>query len=183
MSEPLDALVCVNHPNTPTRLRCAKCNAPICTRCARSTPTGYICPACQKGLQKRFEVVTWYDYLLVAVLGGAGGLVGSLFVPLVASLFYGILLIFYAPFIGKVTARLIQAALRRHRGRRLFQTAAAAFVLGGLPYLLFNISILWLLYPQGWQMVWGSLLAIGYQVIYIFLGAYTLLHHLKGLSF
>lgn len=37
---------CARHPGTPTRLRCSRCNSPICPRCAVRTPVGFRCPDC-----------------------------------------------------------------------------------------------------------------------------------------
>lgn len=38
--------VCVNHPAVETALRCSRCEAPICGRCAVNTEIGTRCPAC-----------------------------------------------------------------------------------------------------------------------------------------
>jgi hypothetical protein len=37
---------CTYHPNVQTRLRCSKCETPICPRCAVDTPVGFRCPNC-----------------------------------------------------------------------------------------------------------------------------------------
>lgn len=37
---------CARHPHTPTRLRCSRCNTPICPKCAVRTPVGFRCPEC-----------------------------------------------------------------------------------------------------------------------------------------
>ena len=182
MNEPL---VCVNHPNVATQLRCAKCEAPICAKCARRTPTGYICPTCQKGLQKRFESVVWYDYLIALIIAGAGSAIGSLFLPLLTAFWYGVLIILYAPAVGKITGRLLQAALRKHRGKRLFQVAVAAFILGGMPAILTDIVYTWMLITAEANVMaylFSSLFLIGYQIAYLFLGANTLWRQLKGFS-
>ena len=34
-----ETLYCVNHPNTPTTLRCSRCEKPICLRCAGWHPS------------------------------------------------------------------------------------------------------------------------------------------------
>lgn len=127
MTEPL---TCVNHPKVETRLRCARCNAPICSSCARPTPTGYICPACQKGMQKRFENATWFDYIPAILVPAAGAFLGSLPVVLIGSIFWGVLLLFYAPFIGGLVARITLRATRRHRSAWLYRSAQTAFIVG-----------------------------------------------------
>ena len=49
-SEPLlntDGLLpCAGHPETPTRLRCSRCDRPICGRCAIPATVGQHCPWC-----------------------------------------------------------------------------------------------------------------------------------------
>lgn len=39
-------LYCYGHPDTPTRLRCSRCDRPICGRCAIPASVGQHCPEC-----------------------------------------------------------------------------------------------------------------------------------------
>ena len=39
-------LPCAGHPDTPTRLRCSRCDRPICGRCAIPATVGQHCPWC-----------------------------------------------------------------------------------------------------------------------------------------
>lgn len=41
-----DETVCYAHPKTPTKLRCSRCNRPICGRCAIPASVGQHCPEC-----------------------------------------------------------------------------------------------------------------------------------------
>jgi membrane associated rhomboid family serine protease len=41
-----EQLFCYGHPDTPTRLRCSRCNRPICGRCAIPASVGQHCPEC-----------------------------------------------------------------------------------------------------------------------------------------
>jgi len=41
-----EELYCYGHPDTPTRLRCTRCNRPICGRCAIPVAVGQHCPEC-----------------------------------------------------------------------------------------------------------------------------------------
>jgi membrane associated rhomboid family serine protease len=36
--------VCYRHPDRPTRLRCSRCDRPICGECANPAPVGQLCP-------------------------------------------------------------------------------------------------------------------------------------------
>lgn len=41
-----EQLFCYGHPDTPTRLRCSRCDRPICGRCAIPASVGQHCPEC-----------------------------------------------------------------------------------------------------------------------------------------
>lgn len=41
-----EQLYCYGHPKTPTRLRCTRCERPICGRCAIPASVGQHCPEC-----------------------------------------------------------------------------------------------------------------------------------------
>lgn len=41
-----ESVVCYVHTNTPTRLRCSRCDRPICGRCAIPASVGQHCPDC-----------------------------------------------------------------------------------------------------------------------------------------
>jgi hypothetical protein len=64
MIEKTEELYCANHPQTPTSLRCNRCEKPICPKCAVKTPIGYRCKECVRGQQKIFDTAQWYDYPL-----------------------------------------------------------------------------------------------------------------------
>jgi formylmethanofuran dehydrogenase subunit E len=149
MSEEAPVLYCANHPDTPTGLRCNRCEKPICPKCAVLGPTGYTCKECVRGQQKVFETAQWYDFIIAAVVAGGLALLGSLLVR-----FIGFFTIFLAPVLAIGIAEAVRFAVGRRRSKRLFQVAAIAAVLGCLPMLLqailgiffggFNLSILWL---------------------------------------
>lgn len=40
---------CFYHPDVTTRLRCSRCEKPICPRCMVASPVGYRCPECARG--------------------------------------------------------------------------------------------------------------------------------------
>lgn len=46
LTEQDDQLYCYGHPNEPTRLRCSRCERPICGRCAIPASVGQHCPEC-----------------------------------------------------------------------------------------------------------------------------------------
>lgn len=118
---------CTNHPNVETYLRCSRCGKPICSRCAKLTPTGYRCPDCLRNQQRVFTTAVWYDYPIAIITAGLLSFLGSLIVPRLG--FFSIIL---APAAGVLIAAVIRAAIRKRRGKRLFQAAAAAAAFGSL---------------------------------------------------
>lgn len=42
------AFYCARHPKAVTRLRCGRCEAPICTKCTVFSPAGTRCRACAR---------------------------------------------------------------------------------------------------------------------------------------
>ena len=134
-------IYCANHPNVETSLRCYRCGRPICAKCARRTPTGYLCPECVRGQQKSFNTALWYDYVLGGVVAAALGLVASLLASLVGSLgFIGWFLIFIgAPTVGIIISEAVRMVTRKRRSRSLFMTVAGAVILGALPVILYMI--------------------------------------------
>ena len=141
MNEPLQPVVCANHPGMETSLRCNRCNKPICVKCAVRTPTGYRCKECVRGQQKTFETAEWYDYVLGFATAGFLGFLASLLAGLVSGIsFIGwFLIVIGAPTAGIAIAEAVRLVTHKHRSRPLFLTIAAAVVLGAVPVILFNL--------------------------------------------
>jgi hypothetical protein len=125
--EKTETLYCANHPNIETYLRCSRCGKPICSRCAKQTPTGYRCPECLRGQQKVFTTANWYDYPVAILISGLLSFLGSLLVPII-----GFFTIFLAPAAGILIASIVRYAVRKRRGKSLFQAAAIAAAVGCL---------------------------------------------------
>ena len=180
-------MVCANHPQTPTNLRCNKCGKPVCTKCIVLTPVGYRCKECVRGQQAVFETVVWYDYLIAAVIAAPlAGLAGFLVTSL------GFFSIFLAPVVGGAIAELVRLGVRRRRGRYLNWVAVGAFVAGCLPLVLMPAVLVLLSLLTGGQgadmahAVTGGLMSVGINLIWIgvyaVLGASTLYARLRGIS-
>jgi hypothetical protein len=179
-------LYCVNHPQTPTALRCNRCGRPVCTKCIVRTPVGYRCRECVRGQQQVFVTAVWSDYVIAAVIvAPLAGLAGFL----VTSLQF--FAIFLAPVVGGLLAELVRVAVRRRRGRSLNWVAAGAFVVGCLPLLLRPLLAILLRMvgsaDQSAGLAVGNLLfAVGLNFIwigvYMVLGTGALYARLKGIS-
>ncbi len=163
-------LVCYNHPNRETMLRCNRCNRPICTECAVLTPTGYRCKECVRGQLKVFDTAQWFDYplafIVAAVLSFIGGRISS---------YLGFFTIFIAPVAGVIVAEAVRWVIHRRRSRLLFQIATAGALVGALPILL--IGLLPLLMGNV-----AGLLSLLWPGIYTFLVVSTTYYRLSGIQ-
>jgi len=173
MSDAPPILYCANHPQTPTTLRCNRCEKPICPKCAVLTPTGYRCKECVRGQQKNFDTAFWYDYLTSFIVAGVLSYIGARFIPLL-----GFFTIFLAPIAGVAIAEAVRFIVRRRRSRRLPQLTTLAAFLGSLPLLLiYTIQFLGLI-SQGtiyapFNLIW--------QGVYTFMMASALYYRLAGI--
>lgn len=162
---------CANHPDKETRLRCNRCDKPICAKCAVRTPTGYRCRDCVNQLRKKFDTAKPLDYIVAFFVAAVMSFIGSLGISVI-----GFFILFLSPAIGILIARVVQQAVGKRRSRALFITAAAGVVLGGLitsapVLLLFSLS------PDPmalYSLVWPG--------IYVLLAAGTTYTRLSGIQ-
>lgn len=163
MTNPTEPLYCANHPSVETRLRCNRCEKPICAKCAVQTPTGYRCRECVRGQQKVFETAQWQDIPLAFVVSALISFLGSL---IAGSM--GFFVIFIAPIVGTLVAEAARFITRRRRSERLFQVVAAGALLGAVPWILrslfFGISL---------RLIW--------QGVYLVTVTSTAYYRMKGI--
>jgi hypothetical protein len=169
-----NTLFCANHPQTPTSLRCNRCEKPICTRCAVLTPTGYRCKECVRGQQKIFDTANWYDYPLAVGAAAVLSFIGSQFVPRL-----GFFALFLAPIAGVIIAEAVRALIRRRRSRQLFTFTAAAAAIGSLPPLISLLVIALAALSQGGL---GVLLSLIWNLIYTVMVTTTVYTRLSGIQ-
>ena len=126
-----DIFACHWHPKTETTLCCYQCGTPICVKCARRTPVGYMCPDCQRGRKQRFEQARGNDYIVAGIVSLIlGGIAGVL--PLLGSWWY---LLFLSPLAGTVIAEIVWRLVGRRYGQRLWWIVSAGIAIGALPVL------------------------------------------------
>jgi hypothetical protein len=177
MTEPqLGGLVCANHPDRETYLRCNRCNKPICIECAVLTPTGYRCKECVRGQQRVFETARTIDYVFAGGIALALSFLGSYIVPVMQ-----FFTIFVAPIVGMIAAEIIRRAVNRRRSRLLYQLAAVGAVVGGLPLLVSGLlSLVGMVALRG-AVGLTFFLPLIWQGVYIFLLTSTLYYRLSGI--
>ena len=161
MTESTDeVLFCYKHPKIETTLRCYQCDRPMCVRCARRTPVGYICSECQRGRQRRFDQSRPADYVVALVISAFLGGIASI-LPMLGSWWF---LVFLSPLAGTVIAELVWRAVGRRHGPHLWWLVAVGIVVGTLPIM--GSSLLQLLAALR-SNLWGlqSLLTWGLHVV------------------
>ena len=121
---------CPNHPDTPTNLRCSRCEKLVCPRCMVHAPVGFRCLECGKGTR-----LPTYDVggalLARAVLAGLlVGLAGGLIMALVARPFlFGLLYLAAMAGLGYLIAEAVSLSSNRKRGRELQYVAGGSVLL------------------------------------------------------
>lgn len=150
---------CANHPERETYLRCNRCNKPICTECAVSTPTGYRCKECVRSQQKIFDTAKPQDLILAFLVAGLLSYIGSLLVGFVG--FFSILL---APAVGWGIAEAVRKITSRRRSKALFRLSSAAAALGAVANLL-PILVLIIFTGAGFSSLVGFIWPLVYAVI------------------
>jgi hypothetical protein len=177
MIENTENLYCANHPQTPTSLRCNKCEKPICPKCAVKTPIGYRCKECVRGQQKIFDTAQWYDYPLVFLTIAILTYLGSLIVDRVG--FFTILL---APAAGLVIGEASRLVVRRRRSRRLTRIAVMAVIIGCLPKFFYGILSMLIVFSEIGLSGAGILFTLLWQGVYLFMVSSAVYYRLSGIN-
>ena len=173
-----ERLVCANHPDRETSLRCNKCGKPICVKCARRTPTGYRCKECVSQQQQVFETALWYDYVIAVVVSAIlSGVLGAIVSRL------GWFVFFLAPMAGGVIAEVIFRVVRKRRSKYLPWAAVGGVVLGALPICALPLmAIVFSLFVGGDSSLgFGSLFGSLWIIVYVVMCASTLYYRLRGI--
>jgi len=170
--------VCANHPDKTTTLRCNRCEKPICSKCARLTPTGYRCRECLSGQQKAFETAIPRDYFLAFPIAAILGLVGS-----VIAFYIGFFAILVGPIAGTIIAESVRFVVQKRRSQRLFWLTAAGVVAGCLPiglFLIFGLLAVVFLGELGSAV--GFLPSLIWVIAFGGLASTTAYYRLKGIN-
>ena len=139
-------VTCAAHPDTPSNLRCSKCDKAICPRCLVQTPVGARCADCAQ-LKKLpiFQVGARHYAKAIAVAVGVGILAGLIWGVLP---FRGFFVIIISGAIGYAVGEAVSLITNRRRSLGLKAVAvfgvAVAYVVGlmGVGFILFAASAL-----------------------------------------
>jgi hypothetical protein len=129
---------CARHKNVQTRLRCGRCETPICPKCTKMGPTGARCADCLSNRTAHIYQVSPLQLLMAfgvcAVLGGLGALLIG---------YIGLLLVLFSPAVGSGLAKLVIRLTKGKRGTRLAVASAAGVVVGSAaPLIASGVALL-----------------------------------------
>ncbi|WP_123580563.1 B-box zinc finger protein [Abditibacterium utsteinense] len=121
---------CARHKNVQTRLRCGRCEKPICPKCTVMAPTGARCRECVSNRDAHIYQVAPRH---LALAFGASTLVGALgiFLTSIAGAFW-LWVLLYAPAIGPLLGRLITKITGGKRGPKVAFVVSCGLVCGAL---------------------------------------------------
>lgn len=127
-------LHCTWHPDRETVLRCARCDRPMCTACARRHPVGMRCKECIQETRSPLYKVAMRGYVLGAVAGAAAGVAAATAAQMAFTLIGGFFQLFLAFILGSSLGTgigdVVGRAAGRKRGRGLMVVAGGAVIVG-----------------------------------------------------
>jgi hypothetical protein len=170
-------LTCYIHPDRETRLRCSRCEKPICTSCANQTPTGYRCKNCIRSQQKVFETAVTLDYILAILIAAALSFGGSFLASIM-----GFFTLFIAPIIGVIIAEAVRRATQRRRSTLLYKITTISASVGSLPLLLIQLGSLFLMLSLSEGFSLFMFLPLVWQGLYTSIIASTVFYRLSGIQ-
>lgn len=154
---------CARHKGVQTRLRCGRCEKPICPRCTVMGPTGARCRECASNRDSHMYQVAPAQMALALGASAVLGAVGAQLSQLAGAYWFWVLL--YAPAVGPVWGRAITRITGGKRGGKIALVVSLGLVIGAL------LSVLgagWLLHGRAGSLAWPWL-ALGHLPLWIFL--------------
>lgn len=138
-------LVCANHPETETTLRCNRCGKPVCVKCVELTEVGYRCKECIREQQSTYFTAETKDYFILAVVSFSLAAIAAPIIGYVISIFgfFGWILAFLlGPTVGATAATVMRRSIGRRRGRYMGVVAIIAILLGTLVGVMIGAMVL-----------------------------------------
>ena len=134
-----EQLYCYGHPKTPTKLRCSRCERPICGRCAIPASVGQHCPECVAEARRRAPKVR------TQLAATAPAVMTILVINVV--MYIGQILIPGGPFTPGLTDRLVLDPTAVTNGE-WYRLLTAMVLHGGIIHIGFNSYVLFVFGPN-----------------------------------
>ena len=121
---------CAKHSNVQTRLRCGRCEKPICPKCTVMGPVGARCRDC---LSNKGSHIYQVGAPQIAMAFGAAivmGVLGAIGVRMLST--WALFALFYAPAIGPFLGKVVTRITKGKRGPILAGVTGAGIAVGAL---------------------------------------------------
>ena len=122
--------MCARHRATQTRLRCGRCEKPICPKCTVMGPVGARCRECASNRSSHMYRVGPLQFGLAFGAGAVMGALGGVLIEVLG--FFALWALLYAPAIGPLLGGVVSKITRGKRGTVLASVAGAGIAVGAL---------------------------------------------------
>ena len=143
---------CARHRKVKTRLRCGRCEKPICPKCTRMGPTGARCAECSSHRGSHMYQVKPLQFLLAFVAAFGFSLVAAQIIPSIGGFILYLLL--FAPAAGTVIGKVIVRVVQGKRGLPLVVVASLGVIAGTLIWGDFLNFYLWIYIALAISAIW-----------------------------
>lgn len=121
---------CARHKNVQTRLRCGRCEKPICPKCTVMAPTGARCRDCVSNRTAHMYQVEPRHLAMAFAASVVAGAIGPAAIALAGSLWIWALL--YAPALGPLLGRLVTTITKGKRGPKVASAVTVGLIVGAI---------------------------------------------------
>ena len=147
---------CARHQSVKTRLRCGRCEKPICPKCTVMGPVGARCRDCLSNRDSHMYQVGAPQFIVAFGAAAILGALGAVSIKLLGTL--ALLALFYAPALGPILGKLVTRLTKGKRGPRLAAVTGAGIAVGALGLGAFTGAIfnpfLWIMVGVAIVSVW-----------------------------
>ena len=148
---------CARHSNVQTRLRCGRCEKPICPKCTVMGPVGARCRDCLSNKGSHIYKVGAPQLALAFGAAIVMGALGAILVDLLPGIWIFFAL-FYAPALGAILGKFVTRITKGKRGPRVAIATGAGIAVGALGLGVFTGAVfspfLWIIVVVAIVGVW-----------------------------
>lgn len=130
---------CARHKNTQTRLRCGRCEKPICPKCTVMAPTGARCRECVSNRDAHMYQVAPKHFALAFGASFLAGALGLILIEIAGAFWLWVLL--YAPAIGPALGGFITRITGGKRGPKVALVVSGGLICGAVSVALATSSL------------------------------------------
>lgn len=118
---------CARHRRVKTRLRCGRCEKPICPQCTVMGPTGARCRDCASNRSSHIYKVGPLQFLATFAAMAVLSAIGAALIGVI-----GLFVIFFAPVAGTFLGKIVTSVTHGKRGTPLAVVASLGAAFGAL---------------------------------------------------